>query len=136
MKTLRFGRVVHDLDSEGGHLSQDISELDLSDPEDVKATASDNAGTVLVHLGSSDFLERFKLYRAHVQEWRQKFQKLESVDLRYERQVIVNPDTRPVTTSASGQRIPAASSPRKWAPRGSKPVAATAAGRKPAATTR
>jgi cell division protein FtsQ len=130
-----FTRVMHDLESEGAHLSQDVSEMDLTDPEDVKVTATDDAGAVLVHLGGSDVLERFKLYKAHVQEWRQKFQKLESVDLRYERQVIVNPDTRPATTSASGQGIAAASSPGKRA-RASKPAAATVAGRKPAATIR
>ena len=33
------------------------------------------------------------MYLAHVQEWRQQFQKLESVDLRYDKQVIVNPDS-------------------------------------------
>jgi cell division protein FtsQ len=48
---------------------------------------------VLVHLGSSNFLERFKIYVAHVQEWRAQFQKLESVDLRFDHQVIVNPDS-------------------------------------------
>ena len=46
-----------------------------------------------MHLGSSNFLERFQVYVAHVQEWRAQFQKLESVDLRYEHQVIVNPDS-------------------------------------------
>jgi hypothetical protein len=29
----------------------------------------------------------------HVAEWRQQFQKLDSVDLRYDRQIIVNPDS-------------------------------------------
>ena len=48
---------------------------------------------MLVHLGSPNFLERFKMYVAHVQEWRTQFQRLESVDLRYEQQVIVNPDS-------------------------------------------
>jgi cell division protein FtsQ len=47
---------------------------------------------VLVHLGSSDYLDRYKVYITHVQQWRQQFVKLESVDLRYDRQIIVNPD--------------------------------------------
>jgi cell division protein FtsQ len=47
---------------------------------------------VLVHLGSSNYLERYKVYVSHVREWRQQFDKLESVDLRYDRQIIVNPD--------------------------------------------
>ena len=84
--------LVHDLDSGGAHYSQDLSEVDLSDPEDVKVVAADPSGEVLIHLGSSNYLDRYKIYVAHVQEWRQQFQKLRSVDLRYSRQVIVNPD--------------------------------------------
>jgi cell division protein FtsQ len=87
-----YGRLVRDLDSGGAHYSQGLSDVDLSDPEDVKVTTADPNGEVLVHLGSSDFLERFKVYVAHIQEWRQQFQKVRSVDLRYDRQVIVNPD--------------------------------------------
>ena len=66
--------------------------MDLSDAEDVKVVASDPQGEVLVHLGSSNYLERYKVYVSHVREWRQQFDKLESVDLRYDRQIIVNPD--------------------------------------------
>jgi cell division protein FtsQ len=68
--------------------------VDLSDPEDVKVLTNDSGGEVLVHVGSSNYLDRFKIYVAHLREWRQQFQKLESVDLRYDRQIIVNPDLR------------------------------------------
>ncbi len=74
---------MQELDSSGAHYSGDLSDVDLSDPDDVKATVTDPHGAVLVHLGSSNFLERFKVYVTHVQEWRTQFQKLESVDLRY-----------------------------------------------------
>jgi cell division protein FtsQ len=87
-----YNDLIRQLDSGGAHYSQDLSEVDLSDPEDVKVMASDPQGEVLVHLGSSNYLERYKIYVTHVQEWRQQFQKLESVDLRYDRQIIVNPD--------------------------------------------
>ena len=60
--------------------------------DDVKVLANDPDGEVLVHLGSSDYLDRYKIYVAHVREWRQQFTKLESVDLRYDRQIVVNPD--------------------------------------------
>jgi len=90
-----YSALMRELDSEGAHYSQDISEADLSDPEDVKVVVSDRAGAVLVHLGGADFLRRYKIYLAHLQEWRQQFQKLDSVDLRYERQIIVNPDSTP-----------------------------------------
>jgi cell division protein FtsQ len=76
-----------------GNYTQQLSEVDLSDPEDVKATVNDAGGTVLIHLGSSDFLDRYKLFAAHIGEWRQQFQKVQSVDLRYEGQIVVNPDT-------------------------------------------
>ena len=87
-----YSRLVRELDVEGARYSKDLSEVDLSDSEDVKVTTSDPAGAVLIHLGNEQFLERYKVYMAHVQEWRQQFHKLESVDLRYDRQIIVNPD--------------------------------------------
>ena len=92
MKT--FNELVRQLDSSGGHYSQDLSEVDLTDAEDVKVLTNDSAGEVLVHLGSANFLDRFKIYVAHLREWRQQFTKLESVDLRYDQQIIVNPDLR------------------------------------------
>jgi cell division protein FtsQ len=88
-----YTQFIKDLDSGGAHYSADISDVDLSDPDDVKATVTDPHGAVLVHLGSSNFLEHFKVYVAHVEEWRTQFHHLESVDLRYEHQVIVNPDS-------------------------------------------
>lgn len=89
-----YNDLVGQLDSGGAHYSQDLSEVDLSDPEDVKVLTNDPDGEVLVHLGSSNYLDRYKVYVAHLREWRQQFQKIESVDLRYDRQIIVNPDLR------------------------------------------
>jgi cell division protein FtsQ len=87
-----YSEMVRELDSGGARYSQDLSEVDLSDLEDVKVRVNDPAGDVLVHLGSSDYLRRYKIYVSHAQGWRQQFQKLESVDLRYDNQIIVNPD--------------------------------------------
>jgi cell division protein FtsQ len=87
-----YNELVRDLDSSGAHYSQDLSEVDLSDLDDLKVRVNDPAGDVLVELGSSDYLKRYKTYVSHVREWRQQFQKLESVNLRYDNQVIVNPD--------------------------------------------
>src|ERR1700733_8228604 len=87
-----YNELVQQLDSDGAHYSQDLSEVDLSDLDDLKVRVNDSAGDVLVELGSSDYLKRYKTYVGHVQEWRQQFQKLESVNLRYDNQVIVNPD--------------------------------------------
>jgi cell division protein FtsQ len=102
-----YTQLVKELDSSGAHYSGDLSDVDVSDPDDVKATVTDPHGAVLVHLGAANFLERFNIYVAHVQEWRTQFQKLESVDLRYEHQVIVNPDStrvpaKPAATNPTG----------------------------------
>ncbi|HYL16666.1 MAG TPA: FtsQ-type POTRA domain-containing protein [Terriglobales bacterium] len=107
-----YNELVRQLDAGGGHYSQDLSEVDLSDPEDVKVVANDPQGAVLVHLGSSNFLDRYKVYMSHVREWRRQFDKLDSVDLRYDRQIIVNPDlrgvARPAPLSAATVRVAAA----------------------------
>jgi len=87
-----YNQLARELDSGGAHYSQDLSEVDLSDLEDVKVRVNDPSGEVLVHLGASDYLRRYKIYVSHAREWRQQFDKLESVDLRYENQIIVNPD--------------------------------------------
>src|SRR6266404_2717886 len=90
-----YNRLVSEL-SDGtdsnAHYVQQLSEVDLADPEDVKVTANDPGGTMVVHLGAQDFLGHYKLYVAHIAEWRQEYQNVQSVDLRYEGQVIVNPD--------------------------------------------
>jgi len=100
-----YNALVRELDSDGSNYSQDLSEVDLSDPDDVKVTVSDPAGAVLLHLGSANFLARYKTYIAHAAEWRAQYQKLESVDLRFDRQVIVNPDPR-ASASAPAHSTP------------------------------
>lgn len=87
-----YSQFIKELDSSGAHYSASISDVDVSDPDDVKATVTDAHGAVLVHLGSTNFLERFRTYVSHVQEWRSQFPALQSVSLRYDHQVIVNPD--------------------------------------------
>ncbi len=110
MKT--YMELTRELDTDGSRSSQDLSEVDLSDPEDVKVTVSDPQGEVLVHLGSSNFADRFKIYKGHVQEWRQQFERLDSVDLRYDRQVIVNPDAVKEAPAPTPKTAPKNVSPR------------------------
>lgn len=108
-----YNELVRELDSNGAHYSQDLSEVDLSDSEDVKVLAADSNGEVLVHLGSGNYLQRYRTYVTHVQQWRQQFDKLESVDLRYDGQIIVNPDLagmarQPALTPAAAKMAMAA----------------------------
>ena len=119
-----YDELVQDLDAGGAHYSQDLSEVDLSDLENLKVRVNDPAGDVQVELGSSDYLKRYRTYVSHVQEWRQQFQRLESVNLRYDNQVIVNPDmVKPVIKGASKQAVLIPSAAKAAAAAGVKPAA-------------
>jgi cell division protein FtsQ len=98
-----YSELVKQLDAGGEQNSRTLSEVDVTDPDDVKITVDDPDGAVLVHLGSSNFADRFRVYQTHLKEWRQQYQRLESVDLRYDRQVILNPDARPTDTKPAPQ---------------------------------
>lgn len=87
-----YNQLVRQLDSSGANYSADLSEVDVSDPDDIKVMAADPKGAVLVHLGASNFLERYQFYMAHAQEWRTQYG-LTSVSLRYDGQIIMNPDS-------------------------------------------
>lgn len=132
-----YARLMQDLDSTGAHYSRQLSDIDLSDPDDVKASVMDPAGAVLVHLGSGNFLERFKLYVTHVQEWRTQFPSLKSVDLRYEHQVIVNPDIPEAVAKKSVAQATQAATEKRAAAKAAQPVPAgkqpTAAAKQPPA---
>ena len=80
-------RLLAELDSNGQKLSAQISEIDLTDPEDARVTMQDD--TTQLHFGEDRFLERYQRYKTHIAEWRQQYPKLTSVDLRYDQQVVL-----------------------------------------------
>ena len=84
-----FQSFVGALDGTGEHISAKLSEIDLSNPEDVRALIPDSGSEVLVHFGDSEFLGRYRAYEAHLAEWRQQYPHLASVDMRYERQAVL-----------------------------------------------
>jgi cell division protein FtsQ len=133
-----YNELVAQLDSGGSHYSQDLSEVDLSDPEDVKILTNDRQGEVLVHLGSSNYLDRYKIYIGHLQQWRQQFENLESVDLRYDRQIVVNPERQgmakqtPLSSAAARAAVAAGVKPAALVTRvpvSGKPVVITSPAR-------
>lgn len=81
-----------------------ISEIDLSDPEDLRAMIVETGGVILIHFGDGEFLKKMQTYAAHITEWKQTAQRIDSVDLRFEGQVIVNPESKVVPTGATGAR--------------------------------
>lgn len=91
------------LDVTGEGVSHRLSEVDVSNPEDVRAIIPDagSAGAeVLVHFGEEKYLERYHQYEAHLAEWRTQYPKLASVDMRYEQQVVLEMQQGASTQSA------------------------------------
>jgi cell division protein FtsQ len=84
-----YERLVEDLDTGSQHLSEQISEIDLTDPEDARVRMPEQGTDILAHFGEDHFLERYQRYKAHIAEWRQQYPKLAAVDLRYEQQVVL-----------------------------------------------
>lgn len=84
-----YQRMMSELDSSGQHFSDQISEIDLTDPEDARVLMPEQGTDVLAHFGEDHFLERYQRYKAHIAEWRQQYPKLAAVDLRYEQQIVL-----------------------------------------------
>ncbi len=84
-----YGRLIGELDSNGQRLSEQISEIDLTDPEDARILMPEPGADILAHFGDDQFLTRYQRYKAHIGEWRQQYPHLASVDLRYEQQVVL-----------------------------------------------
>jgi cell division protein FtsQ len=85
-----FASLMKDLERGGLRTADVISEVDLQDSADARVVIAEPSGAVLVHLGQENFLARYLLYIGHIGEWKQKYPNIQSVDLRYERQVVIN----------------------------------------------
>jgi cell division protein FtsQ len=69
-----------------------VSEVNLSDPGDLQALLIQGQETLLVHLGREHFLERFENFLSVLPELRKNNARIDSVDLRYNHQVVGNPE--------------------------------------------
>jgi cell division protein FtsQ len=130
-----YQRLLGDLDANGQHLSEQISEIDLTDPEDARVLMPEQGADILAHFGDDQFLARYQRYKAHIAEWRQQFPKLAAVDLRYEQQVVLEMapgagTAQTAVTTGDGKTItPSEVVPPKAA--GAKPSAAVRAAAAP-----
>ncbi len=85
-----YQRMMSDLDSNGKRNSEQLSEIDLTDPEDARVLMPEQGTDILAHFGEDRFLERYQRYKDHIAEWRQQYPQLSAVDLRYEHQVVLD----------------------------------------------
>jgi cell division protein FtsQ len=78
--------------------SDNVSELDLANPRDLKAVIAglspgDRKQAVTVHFGQNDFTGKYKTLVDNFAQWQANAGRVQSIDLQYARQVVVNPDT-------------------------------------------
>jgi len=117
-----YQRLIADLDSGGRHFSEQISEIDLTDPEDARMLMPEPGRDILAHFGQERFLERYQRYLAHIADWRQQYPNLAAVDLRYDQQVVLE-----MTPGAGGAQSASAGAKVIDGLGGAKPPAATPA---------
>jgi hypothetical protein len=98
-------------DTRSGAMDQ-VSEIDLSDASDLVATidglpdsAADTSwlkteGPIEVHFGDTDFGGKYGTLLDDVQQWRAAAGHIESVDLRFSREAVVNPQIPPTQAVA------------------------------------
>jgi cell division protein FtsQ len=84
-----YQEFISDLDSGGGKVSQQLSEVDISDPEDIRALLPAQGSDILVHFGDGSFLERYRRFEQNLAEWKRQYPHLASADMRYDNQVVL-----------------------------------------------
>jgi len=78
--------------------SDRVSELDLSNPRDLRAVLAGLGGdsgarAVTVHFGQNDFTGKYRMLVENFAQWQANSGPVHSIDLQYSWQVVVNPDT-------------------------------------------
>ena len=93
-----YAEFMKDVDLVRSGSSDRVSEVDLSIPKDFRvvmtglANANDSQA-VTIHFGSSEFTGKFKMLVDNFSQWQANAGHVQSIDLQYSRQVVVNPDT-------------------------------------------
>lgn len=80
------------------HPSEKISEVDLSNPKDLRVVMTGLAGmndpqAVTIHFGQTDFTGKFSMLVDNFSQWQANAGRVQSIDLQYSRQVVINPET-------------------------------------------
>lgn len=102
---------LQDLDRARVGAGELVSEVDLSDAADLRATLerlpagsvadAAAAGPIVVHFGNGDFQNKYRVLLENIGQWRATAGRVDSVDLRFNGQVVVNPESPVVTAKAA-----------------------------------
>ncbi|MGH9717663.1 MAG: cell division protein FtsQ/DivIB [Candidatus Acidiferrales bacterium] len=111
-----FSGFMQQIEAVGPNAASRISEVDLSSLEDVRATvtglggashgggaadsSSQDAAPILVDFGGGNFASKYQTLVQDIARWRAKAGSVQSVDLRFNGEAVVNPDAPAVGAAA------------------------------------
>jgi len=99
-----FQEFIKDVDLVRAGSSGLLSEADLSNPKDLRVVMTGLSGptdsqAVTIHFGSGEFTGKYNMLVDNFSQWQANTGRVQSIDLQYMRQVVVNPDTSTGTAS-------------------------------------
>src|SRR6266851_4829518 len=100
-----YEEFMKDVDLVRGGSSDRVSEIDLSNAKDLRVVmtglaSANDAQAVTIHFGASEFTGKYKMLVDNFSQWQASAGRVQSIDLQYSRQVVVNPDPSAGTTTA------------------------------------
>jgi cell division protein FtsQ len=92
-----YQEFMKDVDLVKPGTSERVSEADLGNPRDLCAVltgfgSEGNAPAITVHFGQGDFAGKYRTLVENFTQWQANAGPVHAIDLRYSRQVVVNPD--------------------------------------------
>ncbi len=93
-----YQEFLRDADLVRSGSSDRVSEIDLSNAKDLRvvmtglASATDSQA-VTIHFGNSDFTGKYRMLVENFAQWQANAGRVQSIDLQYSRQVVVNADS-------------------------------------------
>ncbi len=102
-----YQEFMKDIDLVRSGSSDRVSEIDLSNPKDLRAVMtgivnSTDPQALTIHFGASDFTGKYRMVVENFAQWQASNGRVHSIDLQYAKQVVLNPDTS--TASATRMR--------------------------------
>jgi len=88
-----YQEFMKDIDLVRGGSSKDVSEIDLSDPQDLRVvmtglSRANESQAVTIHFGLNDFIGKFRTLAEKFSQWQSENGCVQSVDLRFRRPVL------------------------------------------------
>jgi cell division protein FtsQ len=89
---------LQEIESVKADSSDHVSEVDLSNPKDLRAVMAGFAGSVnsqavTIHFGAPQFAGKYRMLIDNFAQWQANAGCVQSVDLQFSRQVVLNPDS-------------------------------------------